>query len=112
MIDHLNPDLLKATRLTRQGKLTEAMALLQQVLRAQPPAEAEGRGAGSPSNPPGATVIDGSFQRILDSDSPPSSGSEAERTTRGDRQPKASLQAPFRMPRSIPRRCRTLSRKS
>ncbi|MDF2764561.1 MAG: esterase [Rhodospirillales bacterium] len=98
MIDHLNPDLLKATRLTREGRLTEAMALLQQALRTQPPAGAEGRGAGTQSNPPGAMVIDGSFERILDSDVPPSSSSEAERTSRGDRQPKAPLHARFRMP--------------
>ena len=29
MFDHLNSDLLKATRLTREGQLTEATALLQ-----------------------------------------------------------------------------------
>ena len=90
MIDHLNPDLLTATRLTREGRLSEATALLQQFLRAQPPAHAEERGTETPSNPsPRAPVIDGSFERILDAQ--PSSRTEAERTSRGDRQPKMPL---------------------
>jgi hypothetical protein len=93
MIDHLNPNLLKATRLTREGRLTEATALLQQLLRAQPPAGDEpGSETGEHPNPrPGAMIIEGSFERILDSDAPQSSPNEAERAPRGDRQPKAPL---------------------
>jgi poly(hydroxyalkanoate) depolymerase family esterase len=43
-------------------------------------------------------VIDGSFERILDSDVPSSSSSEGETTSRGDRQPRAPLHARFQMP--------------
>jgi poly(hydroxyalkanoate) depolymerase family esterase len=98
MIDHLNPDLLKATRLTREGRLTEATALLQQALRTQPPTHAQGRGAGTFNPPTGAMIIDGSFERILGADAPPTSSSESERTSCWDRQPRAPLHARFRMP--------------
>jgi poly(hydroxyalkanoate) depolymerase family esterase len=99
MIDYLNPDLLKATRLTREGRLTEATAVLQQLLQAQPRAGTEpGSGSGTHSNPPpGAMVIEGSYERILESGDPPSSTREAERAPSGDRQPKAPLPSRSRM---------------
>jgi poly(hydroxyalkanoate) depolymerase family esterase len=98
MIDHLNPDLLKATHLTREGRLTEATALLQQAMRTQLPTHAAERGPGTSHPPTGAMVIDGSFERIQDADAPSPSRSEATRISRGDRQPRTPLHARFPMP--------------
>jgi poly(hydroxyalkanoate) depolymerase family esterase len=99
MFDHLNSDLLKATRLTREGRLTEATALLQQFLRAQPPAGAEpGSGIATHPDPqPEAMIIEGSFERMLDSDPSPSRASEVERAPRGDQQQKSPLLSRTRM---------------
>lgn len=59
---HLHPDMLEATRLTRAGRLTEAMALLQRVLGgARPPGAASGEGAPGGRAP---RVIDATAETI------------------------------------------------
>jgi poly(hydroxyalkanoate) depolymerase family esterase len=99
MIDQLNPDLLKATRLTREGRLSEATALLQRFLAAQPSAHVEERGTETQSIPSArATIIDGCFERIVDSGAPPSRGPEAERAPHGGRHPKMPLPPPPPLP--------------
>jgi pentatricopeptide repeat protein len=53
----MHPDMIEATRLTREGRLTEATALLQRMLQSgmEPDARPDGTAAGSP--PAGAAPI-------------------------------------------------------
>jgi poly(hydroxyalkanoate) depolymerase family esterase len=61
---HRHPDMLEATRLTRAGRLTEAMALLQGVLGgAAPPAATPGTG-GTPSADGASRVIDATAETV------------------------------------------------
>ncbi len=55
----MHPDMIEATRLTRQGRLTEATALLQRMLRGaiEPDARTEGPRAAGDSLPLGAARI-------------------------------------------------------
>ena len=55
----MHPDMIEATRLTRQGRLTEATALLQRMLRGaiEPDARTEGPRAAGDSPPIGAAPI-------------------------------------------------------
>ena len=71
----LHPNLAKATRLTREGRLTEAVALLQQTLRNPTPAGARSAraGVGTDLQPqPQPMVIDGVSERIEHPDRSPS----------------------------------------
>ena len=70
----LHPNLAKATRLTRKGRLTEAVALLQQTLRNPTPAGARSAraGVGTDLQPqPEPMVIDGVSERIEHPDRSP-----------------------------------------
>ena len=66
-----NIDMLEATRLTREGRLAEAMALLQGVLPSASPSTACGRSGGDAGKRPRRPAA-----RIIDM-VPPSSGGGA-----------------------------------
>ena len=97
-----HPDLLKATNLTREGRLVEATALLQQMLGAQTPSGAktkDDRIDDDPSPHREPAVIDGLWERVDEtgpSTSPPTRSSDM--TPRSGRSP-MSLE---RLPRSQP----------
>jgi len=59
--DSLHPDMLEATRLTRVGRLTEATALLQRVLRSEPAPDTASGTTGDAANAPA-----GGASRIID----------------------------------------------
>jgi poly(hydroxyalkanoate) depolymerase family esterase len=68
MTDMLDPDLVKATRLTREGRLAEATALLQRTLLGAPAgATSAGAGVGADLDAQAGPVIDDVCEGIEDS---------------------------------------------
>jgi poly(hydroxyalkanoate) depolymerase family esterase len=93
MINITHPDLLKATALTREGRLAEATALLQRILGAPASARGDSGDAGGRTEPvaaPGTTVIDGVFERVAEADVAASSLTQTDRAS-GGRHAKAPL---------------------
>jgi poly(hydroxyalkanoate) depolymerase family esterase len=79
MTQILHPNLAKATRLTREGRLAEATALLQQTLRIRTHdgAKSASAGVGTDLQPqPEPTVIDGVAERIEDPGRSPSDATD------------------------------------
>jgi poly(hydroxyalkanoate) depolymerase family esterase len=74
-MNHVHPDLFEATRLTRAGRLTEAMALLQGVLGGATPLGVPSGTVGSEGAPAGRAprVIDATAETIEVTDAPPAS---------------------------------------
>jgi poly(hydroxyalkanoate) depolymerase family esterase len=88
MINVPHPDLLKATSLTREGRLAEATALLQRILGAPASARSDS-GRAEPVAGPGTTVIEGVFERIAEADASPASPTQTDRAPEVDRPAKA-----------------------